>query len=944
MKPGTAFWAALVVVACGAGQPSAAAEEVGWMRPGVRLWYLGGVGGSGVTSSNAEEAYLITAISGNNARVVRHSALTHWTSPQPIDTSIQPTLGIASCWIHPTRLAALQMGDLWLGQEITLVVRASYTYANFLAALPAKVHFLPIKALFAVQPERQIVKIRYMLSGFSFGTAYFDADTGLMLYHDSLWGTNAMFFILAEINYDFATHTAFAEDDGPHTGYKSFVSEQSLGKNWVGGGSVVIQSLFESRHGHSAEMRVMTSYTPSSGGGMFDENYAFFGDVPLVTKIDATQAGNSLPEQWTPFGQFLWWWIPPNGTGGEAAAAGGPETAAPQDINVYNVPMTKTSDSPLTYAATQSPSAFHFETLWFDGSGYLTAFAAKGSGGLDLKPTDDYFQNLTSVDGRSYFRNTMRYHRPGADLNGDGMADIAVFRASAGSWWIYGQAGAVSFGQPGDIPVVGDYDGDGVADLSVYRPSTGEWIVKDQRTVVFGQAGDIPAPGDYDGLGRTEMAVFRPSTGQWIIEGRGAPTPWGMRGDVPAPADYDGDGLVEIAVFRPTTGVWYVMGGTTLTWGMWGDVPVPADYNGDGQAEIAVYRPSTGWWYVANGVWAPWGAPGDVPVPLDVDGDGASEFIVFRPGAGAWFSFDPVTSTTSSVAWGQVGDLAAGQPPRVPETTLKTAGDFDHDGSADLTVFRPSDGGWYTLKSTSAYREWDGVPLGQAGDVLAPGDYRGTGRQERAVYRPATGQWLLEDGRTFVPGAPGDVPVPADYDGDGTTDLAVFTPATATWTALMSKTAYADPQSMVWGVPGDTPAPGDYDGDGKADLGVFTPATGMWRVYNPDREVLVLSIAWGMGGDIPVPGDYDGDGVTDVAVYRPATGMWYVLTSSSGFASWAWHWWGAAEDVPVPGDFDGDGDTDVAVYRPSSGTWYVMNLLTIYGWGQAGDVPVLGRK
>ena len=530
------------------------------------------------------------------------------------------------------------------------------------------------------------------------------------------------------------------------------------------------------------------------------------------------------------------------------------------------------------------------------------------------------------------------------DLNGAGISNVAVFRSSTAQWWIYGQASAVTFGQAGDIPVVADYNGDGRADLAVYRPSTSEWIIKDQRTTTFGQPGDVPVPGDYNGDGKAEIAVFRPSTGEWLIEGAGAPVAWGARGDIPVPADYNGDGTTEIAVFRPTTGTWYVMGGATLQWGMWGDVPVPGDYNGDGKAEIAIYRPSTGWWYVAGGAMSAWGAPGDLPVPLDVDGDGALEFVVFRPSTGMWYVLDPVTSETSAIAQGQAGDTPVGQPPQLPQAPLlKTAGDFDQDGAADITIFRPSTGGWYTLTSTSAYHDPLTVTLGQTGDVPVPGDYQGTGRQERAVYRPSTGQWLLEDGRTFTLGAPGDVPVPGDYDGDGIMDVAVFTPGSGLWSILTGASGFTTLVTEQWGASGDVPAPGDYDGDGKTDVAVLTPTTGVWSVRSSLSGTTLVTVPFGMSGDVPVPGDYDGDGKTDIAVYRPSTGFWYVLTSSSSWSSYQSYWWGAVDDVPVPGDYDGDGRTDIAVYRPSTGTWYVMDVMTIVGWGNATDIPILSR-
>jgi Tol biopolymer transport system component len=113
---------------------------------------------------------------------------------------------------------------------------------------------------------------------------------------------------------------------------------------------------------------------------------------------------------------------------------------------------------------------------------------------------------------------------------------------------------------------------------------------------------------------------------------------------------------------------------------------------------------------------------------------------------------------------------------RVSVNRTPTA-DFDGDGRTDLSVFRPSDGTWHVLQSsTNTYRV---QPFGLSGDKITPGDYDGDSRTDFAAFRPSTGVWwILRSSDNSVSmttwGISTDKPVPADYDGDGRTDIAVY--------------------------------------------------------------------------------------------------------------------------------------------------------------------------
>jgi hypothetical protein len=199
----------------------------------------------------------------------------------------------------------------------------------------------------------------------------------------------------------------------------------------------------------------------------------------------------------------------------------------------------------------------------------------------------------------------------------------------------------------------------------------GRWEGPPNDTLFYaGGLGNQSIVGDWNGNGKDKIGIF--NNGKWYLDynGNGAidavdagyPTKYGisfgLAGDLPISGYWGGsstNAISSVGVFRPSThrfyldyngnGVWEgpVTDRSFNTFGLTGDLPIAGDWNNDGTTEIGVYRPSTHMFYLdynGNGVWEgpstdrsfnTFGLSGDLPIAGDWNHDGTTEIGVFRP-------------------------------------------------------------------------------------------------------------------------------------------------------------------------------------------------------------------------------------------------------------------------------------------------------------------------
>ncbi len=173
---------------------------------------------------------------------------------------------------------------------------------------------------------------------------------------------------------------------------------------------------------------------------------------------------------------------------------------------------------------------------------------------------------------------------------------------------------AFTYGNPGDVPFMGDWDCDGIDTPGLYRQSDGFVYLRNSNSTgiadvefFFGDPGDEPLAGDFDGDGCDTVSVYRDGRVFVVNQlgedqgGLGAADfafTFGNPGDAPFVADFDGDGADEVGLRRESTGFAYLrftldtgIADLEFFYGDPGDVVTAGDWDGDGDGTVGIFRP-----------------------------------------------------------------------------------------------------------------------------------------------------------------------------------------------------------------------------------------------------------------------------------------------------------------------------------------------------------------
>ena len=203
-------------------------------------------------------------------------------------------------------------------------------------------------------------------------------------------------------------------------------------------------------------------------------------------------------------------------------------------------------------------------------------------------------------------------------------AQVALFDPGNGKWHIREPGGGSTeffYGNPGDLPLLGDWNGDGLDTVGAFRPSNGFFYVRNSNDCCdgevffwFGQGGDVPLVGDWDGDGKDTIGIYR--RGKVFL--RNSLTTgfadqefyFGNPGDKPFTGDFDGDGDTDIGLHRESSGLVYLLTGLPageigatgdqFFYGNPGDRVVAGDWDANGSETVGIFRPGESRFYLSN--------------------------------------------------------------------------------------------------------------------------------------------------------------------------------------------------------------------------------------------------------------------------------------------------------------------------------------------------------
>ncbi len=196
--------------------------------------------------------------------------------------------------------------------------------------------------------------------------------------------------------------------------------------------------------------------------------------------------------------------------------------------------------------------------------------------------------------------------------------EVGLFDRSTAQWHLRSPDGSVvsfRFGNPGDLPILGDWNCDGIDTVGTFRPRTGQIRLRNSNDAgvpdelfYFGKKGDRPLAGDWNGDCFDTVGVYRRGhvfLANTLTTGPADIDFWfGIHGDQPFAGDFNGNGSDSIGLRRqagsPTAFLSYeIPSGSEATVdetvALFGTnrIMFAGDWNGNGFETLGQFRNST---------------------------------------------------------------------------------------------------------------------------------------------------------------------------------------------------------------------------------------------------------------------------------------------------------------------------------------------------------------